>query len=133
WVKLAHAVQAQLHLRLAYAPGENPAERAQAALTALAGGLTSNADDADFDYPGGQAGWRQPWWALEDRTTFKASEFYVELLRGLDDPRLPITVRPAVLDSIGGSIVYRGHRNGAAEEQDSTISDVSSYFSADSA
>ena len=58
---------------------------------------------------------------------------YVELLRGLNDPRLPITIRPTRWDSVRGQIVYRGHRNGQPGEQDSTISRINSYFSADSA
>ncbi len=133
WVKLARTVQGQLHLRLAYAPGENRTDRAQKAITALQQGLASNADDADFAYPGKQTGWRQPWWTFEQITQFVASEFYVELLRGLNDPRLPITVRPTRYDSVRGQIVYRGHKNGATAAQDSTISRIGSYFSADSA
>src|SRR5207248_2705241 len=53
WVKLAKFLQARTQLRLAYAPGEDKAARANKALTALAGALQSNADDADFAYPGG--------------------------------------------------------------------------------
>jgi hypothetical protein len=133
WVKLARTVQAQLHLRLAYAPGENRTGRAQSALNALQQGIASNADDADFAYPGKQAGWRQPWWTFEQLNQLVASEHYVELLRGLNDPRLPITIRPTRWDSVRGQIVYRGHRNGQPGEQDSTISRINSYFSADSA
>ena len=53
WVKLAKHVQARHHLRLVYAPGEDKVARANQALTALQGALASNADDADFIYPGG--------------------------------------------------------------------------------
>src|SRR4029078_10664753 len=46
----------------------------------------------------------------------------------------PITVRPALLDSVKlGQIVYRGHKNGGAAVQDSTVSRTGTYFSADSA
>ncbi|MGH7460917.1 MAG: SusD/RagB family nutrient-binding outer membrane lipoprotein [Longimicrobiales bacterium] len=133
WVKLARTVQGQFHLRLAYAPGENRPERAQKAITALQQGIASNAEDADFAYPGKQTGWRQPWWTFEQITQFLASEYYVELLRGLNDPRLPITVRPALFDSVRGQIVYRGHKNGATAALDSTVSRIAPYFSADSA
>jgi hypothetical protein len=131
WIKLARTVQAQLHLRLAYAPGENATDRANKALTALQQGLASNADDADMAYPGKVAGARQPWWTFEELEQWAASEFMVELLRGLNDPRLGIIVRPTRRDL--PNIVYRGHRNGAPQENDSTVSDIGPYFSADSA
>ena len=88
WVKLARTVQARHQLRLAYAPGENAQQRAQKALDALAGGFTSNADDADFAYPGGEAGLRNPLWTFQDRAEFRASEFWVELLRSRSDSLL---------------------------------------------
>ena len=128
WVKLARHVQARLHMRMAYAPGENTQDRAQKALTALGQGLASNADDADMRYAGKVVGARQPFWTFEEIEAWSASEYYVELLRGLNDPRLPITVRPALRDQ-----ALRGHRNGAGQENDSTVSNIGSYFSADSA
>lgn len=131
WIKLARTVQARLHLRMAYAPGENTQDRAQKALTALQTGFASNADDADMAYPGKQAGYRQPFYTFEEIRQFEASEFYVELLRGLNDPRLPITVRGTLRDA--PAVVYRGHKNGATSVNDSTISRIGSYFSADSA
>jgi hypothetical protein len=129
WVKLARVVQARHHLRLAYAPGEDPAGRAQQALNALQQGFTSNADDADFIYLGGEGGARNPHWTFQDLDQFRASEFMVQLLQARDDPRLPIMVRPAQYDSVRGDIVYRGHKNGAASEVDSTMSQVGHFFS----
>ena len=128
WIKLARNIQARLHLRLAYAQGENTQDRAQKALTALAQGLASNADDADLRYAGKVVGARQPFWTFEELEAWAASEHYVELLRGLNDPRLQITVRPALRDQS-----LRGHRNGASQENDSIFSNIGSYFSADSA
>src|SRR5262245_1105710 len=131
WIKLARTVQARLHLRMAYAPGENTQDRAQKALTALQQGLASNTDDADLAYPGKQSGYRQPFYTFEELRQLQASEFYVELLRGLNDPRLAITVRGTQRDS--PTVVYRGHKNGSPAANDSTISRIGSYFSADSA
>lgn len=130
WLRLAYTVQARLHLRLAYAPGENPQDRAQRALTALQGGLTSNADDADFEYLGGQ-GARNPLWTFEDLVQLVASDHTVSLLAQLNDPRLPIVATPVPLAL--PEIVYRGHRNGGAEETDSTHSRIGPYFSAEDA
>lgn len=135
WVKLARVVQARHHLRLAYAPWENRQQRAQAALTALQEGFTSNADEADFTYPGG-AGARNPLWVFQDLwTQLKASDYMLErVLRARDDPRLPIMVRPAREDSIKfGAKVYRGHKNGASALPDSTISEVGYFFTNENA
>jgi hypothetical protein len=103
WVQLARSVQARLHLRLVKAPGENATARAQAALDALAGGIT---EDATFDYLGGadarspMYGYRADDW--DSSTTI--SKTFVDLLRGLDDPRLAVLARPAEYDG-----VIRGH------------------------
>jgi len=131
WLKLARTVQARLHLRLAYAPGENGADRAQKALTSLQSGILNNAEDADFNYPGGENGLRNPRYTFQDLQQLVASEFVVERLRSRDDPRLPIMVTP-VADSLP-AIVYRGHRNGSLSEPDSTFSWIGTFFSTDSA
>lgn len=131
WVKLARTVQARLHMRLVNAPGENRNERAQKALAALQEGMQSNADDADFIYPGGEDGARNPHWTFQDRDEFVASEFVVETLRARNDPRLPIMVTPVPLQL--PNIVYRGHRNGAQQEQDSTFSLVGTFYSNENA
>jgi hypothetical protein len=131
WVKLARTVQARLHMRLAYAPGENSADRAQKALTALQSGILSNAEDADFAYPGGENGLRNPRWTFQDLEQLVASEFVVERLKSRNDPRLPIMVTPAQ-DSLP-KVVYLGHRNGGPEEPDSTFSWIGTFFSTDSA
>lgn len=131
WVKLAKTVQARLHLRLAGAPGENAADRAQKALAALQGGILSNAEDADFAYPGGEGGLRNPRWTFQDLDQLVASEHVVEQLKSRSDPRLPILVTP-MADSLP-KIVYRGHRNGAPAEPDSAFSWIGTAISADSA
>jgi hypothetical protein len=133
WVKLARVVQARHHLRLSSAPWEDRQARAQAALDALQEGFTSNADDADFEYPGEDDA-RNPLWLFQDRgDLFKASEFVVELLKGRDDPRLPIMVMPALADLEAGQTVYRGHRNGTDGAPDSTLSRVGELFTAEGA
>jgi len=136
WLKLAHHVQARHQLRLAYAPGENATTRAQAALTALQGAFTSNADDADFEYTGG-SGARNPLWTFQDLSDLLvASDYMVELLKDRNDPRLPILFTPVVYDSASGNrrfpsdgTVYRGHANGGAPVADSTVSWIGPYFS----
>jgi hypothetical protein len=133
WVKLARVVQARHQLRLAYAPGENAQERAQAALTALGEGFAGNFDDAVFEYPGGD-GARNPLWRYVDRPLlFVASGLTLDMLNERNDPRLPIMIEPAVRDLENGQTVYRGHYNDADVEPDSTISQVGHFFTAEDA
>src|SRR5437763_15461599 len=82
WNKLAHLLQARAHLRLAYATGEDKVARANKALAALALGLASNADDADFTYPGGVGARNPNWTFVELRTQFVASDYFVQMLKG---------------------------------------------------
>ena len=101
WVKLANTVQGILHMHLTNAPGETKTDRAQKALTALAKGMTSNADDADFAYPGGNNR-RPPWYAIgrgNTDGTFVISEYLVEMMKARNDPRVPIYARPAPSDT----------------------------------
>ncbi|HEY9450909.1 MAG TPA: SusD/RagB family nutrient-binding outer membrane lipoprotein [Gemmatimonadaceae bacterium] len=136
WIKLAHFLQARTQLRMAYAQGEDMTARANAALTALSGALTSNADDADFIYPGGEDA-RNPLWMFQDQqNSFVASEYLVEMLKSRSDPRLPIMFTPIVYDSVRGTTgypsttpTYVGHPNGGPTLADSTVSWIGAYFS----
>ena len=145
WNKLAHLLQARAHLRLAYATGEDKVARANKALAALAGAFASNADDADFTYPGG-AGARNPNWTfVEERTVFVASDYFLQLLKSRSDPRLPVFYTPIVYDSIKGAgtsrvtfpakpNTYVGHLEGSDQFQaDSTVSNIGPFFSAETA
>jgi hypothetical protein len=144
-VKLAHFLQARAQLRLAYAKGEDKVSRANKALTALTGALASNADDADFVYPGG-SGARNPNYTFQDlRTVFVASDYFIQMLKTRADPRLPILFTPIVYDSIRGAGpsrktypaqpgTYVGHLSGSDVFQtDSTVSLVGPFFSNENA
>lgn len=140
WVKLARHLQARMHLRLAYAPGEDKMARANSAIAALAGAFASNADDADFIYPGGVNA-RNPLWTFQDqRNQFVAAEFMVEMLKARSDPRLPIMFMPIVFDSIRGTTrfpsirpTFVGHPSGGATLTDSTVSWIGTYYTNENA
>ena len=144
WVKLARHLQARTQLRLAYAPGEDRTARANKALAALAGAFASNADDADFTYPGGQNA-RNPNWVFQDqRNLLVASAHMVSLLGSRNDPRLPIMFTPILYDSIRGTGAARrvypsarptwvGHANGADPLTDSTVSWIGPYYANENA
>ena len=145
WIKVAHLLQARAHLRIAYATGEDKVARATKALTALTGALASNADDADFTYPGG-VGARNPNYTFQDlRTVFVASDYFIQMLKGRSDPRLPILFTPIQYDSIKGTgtsrvtfpakpNTYVGHLSGGDQTQaDSTVSLIGPFFSNETA
>lgn len=145
WVKLARFLQARANLRIAYATGEDKVARATKALTALTGALASNADDADFVYPGG-VGARNPNYTFQElRTTFAASDYLLQMLKGRSDPRLPIIYTTVPYDSIKGTGAtrvtypakpgtYVGHLAGSDQSQgDSTVSLIGPFFSNENA
>ncbi len=108
WLRLAHALKARYHLRLAGAPGYDAASQAQAALSALAGAMQSPDDEARFPFnpdPGQEAPWNQ--WVNKFATSMQISQHMVQLLESLQDPRLPIM---ADQNQDG---LYIGHQNGA--------------------
>ena len=141
WNKLAHYLQARANLRLAYASGEDKTARANKALAALTGAFASNADDADFTYPG-TANARNPNYTfVELRTVFVASQYFIDMLQARTDPRLPVLFQPILYDSIRGTGTSRktypakpntfiGHLAGSDQFQaDSTVSIIGKFFS----
>jgi hypothetical protein len=146
WSKLAHYLQARANLRLAYATGEDKVGRANKALAALTDAFASNDDDADFIYPGGLNGQRNPNYTFIDlKSTFVGSAYMIQMLQGRSDPRLGILFAPIFYDSIRGSGTNRktypaqpntfvGHLEGSDQFQtDSTVSTIGLFFSSDSA
>ncbi|MEX1183414.1 MAG: SusD/RagB family nutrient-binding outer membrane lipoprotein [Gemmatimonadota bacterium] len=149
WVRLANSVKARMHLRLAYAPGENTAERAQSALTALAAGMASPTDAPLFLYDGEDANNPFDHFSNEGYGEIsRASKYMVDLLQSTNDPRIHTMVRRAhLICPAGGGYqreectladtlaapVYRGHPNAMPGEPDSAISRIGEFFGADSA
>lgn len=153
WLRLAHSLKGRLNLRVAYAPGENPQQRAQAALEALALGIRSPAEAPTISYAGGE-GVRQPWYTFEDEDDgsgirTRSSAWFLAMLREDQDPRLPIMANPVelicpaeppyerddceIVEDDTDEPVYRGNWSGSLGEPDSAISRLGSFFTADSA
>jgi hypothetical protein len=142
WAKLARFLQARANLRISASSGEDKTARANKALTALAGALTGNADDADFIYTGG-SGARSPLYTFfELRGTFVAAQTMVEALKARSDPRIGIMFTAVPYDSIRGAgtarVVYPakpntfvGMQEGQSTFNDSTVSWIGSYYSGD--
>ena len=132
WIKMAHVIKAQSHLRLSNAPGESKTDRANKTLTELAKGFTSNADDADFAYPGGNNR-RPPWYAIgrgNTDGTFVTSATILNMMVSRSDPRIPVFARPAPSDT--PNIVFRGHTPGSGGQTSAQFSRIGNYFVGDS-
>lgn len=126
WTKVANALKARYHLRLTNAPGRDATTQAGLALDALSNTIESNDENANFFYPGApgaEAPWQQ--WITKFSTTTQVSEYFINLLQSLNDPRLPVMADQSIR---GGE--YVGFPSGAiipgSDLRD--ISSIGSYF-----
>lgn len=124
WKKFANSLRARLGM---YLSDVDPA-RAQSEVAAAiaAGGFTSNADNAQINWPGDGVN-NNPWWDNQappagqgTRDDARASVTLIDTLKSLSDPRLPVWFRP-VQDPTCGTVAsctpvaaggYRGMPNG---------------------
>jgi hypothetical protein len=135
WKKLAYTLQARFHMRLSKAPGKSEATQAQAALTSLQNGFANLADDAVFEYfttPGAENPWYQ--FAIDGKwdNRDQLSHHYVEMLRSLNDPRLPIQARPVGSVPANSTVIpdsFRGHINGNDGVGAANISSIGTFYS----
>lgn len=105
WKRLAYTLKARYYLRLTKV--YPAATQADLALQALTNGMTSNADDLKFTYPG-TAGYFNRWYnAMLPGETVILSSTIIDTLSGRADPRLGILAAPAVSDG-----QYRGRKPG---------------------
>ena len=89
WVKLARFLQARNNLHLIKVNGNSAATAALAALDA--GAFESNADDADFVFTVTEGNPVSQFEAAR-AGDMRMGEFFVELMKGKNDPRLPLFV-----------------------------------------
>ncbi len=124
WVQLAYALKARYYMHLTNAPGYDPAAQAALALSSLEKAMTGVADEARFPYdiaPGSEAPWNQ--WIAKFANTMQISNYFVGMLQGLNDPRLPIVA------DLNDQSVYLGHVNGATPTPTlAEISSIGAYF-----
>ncbi|RYF95855.1 MAG: SusD/RagB family nutrient-binding outer membrane lipoprotein, partial [Chitinophagaceae bacterium] len=105
WKRLAYTLKARYYLRLSKV--YPAATQADLALQALSNGMTSNADDLKFTYPG-TAGYFNRWYnAMLPGETVIFATTVIDTLAARSDPRLGILAAPAVSDG-----QYRGRKIG---------------------
>lgn len=98
WKKFANSLRARVGLSLS----RRDAARAQSEVVAAiaAGGFTSNADNAAIWWPGDGVN-NSPWWDNQappagqgTRDDARSSATFIDTLKALNDPRLPLWFRP---------------------------------------
>jgi hypothetical protein len=131
WKRLAYTLKARFYMRLTNAPGYDPIAQSTLALQALTNGFSSNADNALFQYYDEERA-QNPWHQFtnddiwDDNT--RLSDYYVNKLLALNDPRISVQGEPAVIGSTPGAPVYRGARNGRGDYPDDSISTIGGFY-----
>jgi hypothetical protein len=106
WTKWIHMMKARYYLRLSNAPGRTAATQADSALTELAQGFASNDDNAFVPYPTSDG---SPWYQNTDNAAggVVIAKYFIDLLQGNSDPRLPILATPATKGADSSKYVGR--------------------------
>ena len=129
WKKFANSLRARLALNLSKADAAKA--QAEVAAAIAAGGFTSNADNAAVFWPGDGVN-NNPWCNTEKdgdcggtRDDARMSVTFIDTLKSLNDPRLPIFARPVQDETCGPAVSctpvaagdYRGMPNGLLANQ----------------
>jgi len=123
WKKLANSLRARLGMNLSKVDPNRAKTEVAAAFAA--GGMASNADNAQITWPGDNVN-DNPWYdnqkeGIGTRDDARFSVTFIDTLKHLNDPRLPIFARPVQDPSCGSAAggctvvsagSYRGMPNG---------------------
>jgi hypothetical protein len=120
WIKLAYSLRARYNLRLWYRTGS--AAKAASIVSDIDDGMASAEDEALFIHSEGSTS--RSFWAYEEQADysgmgFVASPFIVNMMKALNDPRIPIYFSP---DANGG---YTGWVQGQSSGTDNWPSHAS--------
>jgi hypothetical protein len=120
WKKLGHALLLRLAIRMADA---DPAKAKSIIEANYQAAITSNADNAQFKYPGVTPN-RYPMDETErDILDFYVSTTLVDYMKSVNDPRLPIYARP----TISNDTIIRGLRYGTTQNDPSRLPSADDY------
>lgn len=123
WKAYANTLSARYYLHLSEVNGSAYND----VLTALGrGAIASNGGNANVPY-GDAANENNPWYQFESqRGDVVMGEFFINLMKGLNDPRI------AVFASLNGNGDYGGSPAGGYQDDPATISRFGSYFASTS-
>lgn len=119
WKKFANSLKARVGIRMTEA---DPAAAQSAVTSGLAGGFTSNDDNALYTYLADAANWNPIYSHYLTRTDYAISETMADFMAALNDPRLPIYADPAPAT---GTIVGMPYGVTAAEAGSITNDEIS--------
>ena len=111
WQKFANSLRARLAMRVVNVAPALANTQLAAALAAPGGLIVTNADNANFPWPG-DGTYNNPWsTTLGARDDWRMSNRLVDILKANSDPRLPIYAQ-STLDDPANPTAYAGQPNG---------------------
>lgn len=128
WQKFANSLHARDAMRISYVDQAKANAELTAALSGPGGVFTSNADNAQLNWPGDGI-YNNPWSNnFQTRDDHRMSKTFVDTLKSHADPRLAIFAMPTVdfTDGAAGSVEYAGQPNGLS------AADAGTYFTSTS-
>lgn len=130
WQNLARALKARFYLRLSNAPGYDAAEQADLALQALNAGAITEGEAPTFSYTAKQ-GAENPWYqyAIDGKwnTATRPSQYYVNMLKEMNDPRIEFQVSKVDTGKNAGQ--YVGVTNDIVPTNFGDYSAIASFYS----
>ena len=121
WEKFGNSLRLRDAMRIVNADPATTDAQLKAALSAPGGVFTSNADNAQLDWPGDNI-FNNPWAVnFSSRDDDRMSQTLVDTLLNLNDPRLPVYAMPATATG-----TYRGQPNGLTNSKAVAYSDSAS-------
>lgn len=122
WQKFINSLRARLALRIVNVAPALANTQLTAALAAPGGLILTNADNANFPWPGDGV-YNNPWSVgLGGRDDWRMSDRFMNLLLANSDPRIPIFAQPTTADATK----YAGSPNGIAVTKNPTYFNISS-------
>ena len=114
WKKLANSLRARLGMNLSKVDANRAKTEVAAAFAA--GGMASNADNAQISWPGDNIN-DNPWYdnqkeGIGTRDDARFSVTFIDTLKHLNDPRLPIFARPVQDPTCGTAVGLHGRGGG---------------------
>ena len=114
WRKFANSLRARDAMRIVNVDAGKANAQLTAALQAPGGVFTSNADNAQLDWPGDGV-FNNPWSDnFKGRDDHRMSKTFMDVLVGTNDPRTPVFAQPTAdfEDGVAGAPEYAGQPNG---------------------
>jgi hypothetical protein len=117
WQKFANSLRLRLGMQIVNKDLATGSAQIQAALAAPGGVFTSNADNAQVNWPGDGI-YNNPWSDnFAGRDDHRMSQTFMNLMLGLNDPRVRVFAQPTVRDTVVNAAFpkYAGMPNGLVQ------------------